>query len=380
MPKQKLIYLYTSDRPANDAKREIVMTPTKNKFATEAPTDGMIKMWCELANRDIVNQVDIFIDSHINCGYKALTPKANLYVVPNMDIVRDFISPGDIVIARGGFKPWYKTLAKIHNDRKNWILFYRANTNRNPWPFWDIILDDLLRKSSVMHLNRFWFKFSKPVNEEIFKYDPSINKSYGKHYNVCIGASHVHKKKGQFIGVRALEAYTKYYDHKLSAVLPGGFISCMYNREILNAHNRGIVDVTRHMTRQLLCELFNRTEVFIHAGPGGQNDRGVLEAMCCGLPVILTSPGKFSDFVSYGPNAVAKQDPLDIAHWIRSIRKDPPDPVDVKGWYQENNGLNEVCIPKMIKLFNWMNQFSGPVRPKMKNPREIVPWDEESSI
>ena len=381
MIKQKLIYLYTSDRPANNAKRELIMTPTKNKFATEAPTDGMIKMWCELAGRDIIDKVEIFVDSHISCGYKQLTPKASLYVVPDIDIARDFISPGDIVIVRGGFKPWFPTLTKIYEARKNWILFYRANTNRNPWPFWDIILDDLLKKTSVMHLNRYWFKFSKPVNEEIFKYDPAIGKTYGKHYNVCIGASHIHAKKGQYMGVRALRAYTDYYEYKLSAVLPGGFIRCMYNKEIITARDDGIVDVIGHTTRQLLCELLNRSEVFIHAGPGGQNDRGVLEAMCCGLPVILASHNHFSDFVSsgHGYNAVVdagkSTTPLNIARWIRSIRMNPSDPLDIKRFYQNYNGLNEVCIPKMISLFEWMNRFSGPVRPKMKNPREVVPWE-----
>jgi len=374
MTKQKLIYLYTSDRPANDAKREIITTPAKSKFATEAPTDGMIKMWCELADRDIVSQVDIFIDSHIGCGIKMLSPKVHLYVVPNIDIARDFISPRDIVIVRGGFKPWYATLTKIYEARKNWILFYRANTNRNPWPFWDIILDDLMLGGPVKHLNRYWFNFSKPVNEQIFKYDPEISKSYGKHYDVCIGASHVHRKKGQFLGVRALRWYMDYYEHKLSAVVPGGFIKCMYNKEILTARDNGIVDVTTHMSRQMLCELFNRSKIFIHAGPGGQNDRGVLEAMCCGLPVILTSPDRFSEFVSYTPNVKAQPDFVDIAHWIHAVQMSPTDPVEIKRYYQGYNGLNEVCIPKMIKLIDWINRFSGPVRPKMNNPRDKEPW------
>lgn len=377
MNQKKIIYFYTSDQPSYDHNHSglEITSISNNKFAMEAHSDGMIAMWDKLAST-LGYIVYVIIDAHNGFGHRQYSPSTAIYVISDIKYLLDYINPEDIIIARGGFKPWFKTLGALKKRRQNWILFYRANTNRHGWPFWDVTLNDLGDNSrNFIHLNQYYFGFSKPVNEDIFYWTQDDIKSM----NVCIGASHVHSRKGQYLAVRAASHYYSKYGNKLTGVLPGGFIRCSYNTEILLSRSKNFhdIDVLGHIKREDLRECYCKSSMLIHAGTGGQNDRSVLEAMACGTPVVLSSCSHFSSFVCdfKGPNTITSPNSESISEDIHDMLTDenPWKPQEVVDYYKKHNGMNEVCVPKMVRLFKWLEN-NEPHRPDMSIPRSIEEW------
>jgi len=383
-----LIYLYTSSGVSkNPLLSWDTSAVTKNKFARQIHTDGMIQMFDLIAARGYLNSVSVFIDSAKDHGKIRLSPRTNVYVVPDMDCVQKFLNPGDIIVVRGGFKSWMPFLRNLHGCRKHWILFYAANTNRTKWSFWDVVLDDLIDEPIFIHhppgMSRYYFNFSKPIHEGIFKPIPQTEKVY----DVMAGASHIHKKKGQYQVLLATIEYEKQTGKRLKIVLPGGTLRCFTNKLLIQMINTKVVDVdfTRAVTRIELCKLMSQSKIFAHAGGGGQNDRGVLEALRCGLPTIIANPKRFSPFLSSNDSVVKvlksppTEDVLLKALYERSQIKyksvrtrskelcsaiiemlKESGEVNVADWYSKQNGMNEVCIPKMLDLIKRIKDNPNP--------------------
>lgn len=362
----KLIYLYTSGgAPMCDPYVKAVSYPfweytkTHNRFATAAPSDGMVNMFKVLSDTDHIDHLCVFVDSTRSPGSLQLGSHARLFVTPSIAAVLDYIRPGDILVVRGGFKAWYPLLNHLYKKRQNWILFYRANTNRHPWPFWDIILNDLIDEPKSVR-GRLHFPFSKPVNEDIFGVIDAPN-TIPKEYDVMVGASHIHKKKGQHITLQALKAYYRLFGTKPKAILPGGFMrgwTTQLTKDILKS---GDVDVEGpvSMTRQQLALAMNRSRLFVHPGYGGQNDRGILEAMACGcLPLIFGQ--KHVSPTIWDHSVWITQEPNDIAQTIRKSLW-MVDTYD-RSTYQRINGLRTVCLPKFISILDFIKQNPIPDR------------------
>jgi len=346
---KNLYYLYTSDRPVKNWYGHYDPTKrTRNKFALRAESDGMITMFDRLARSGVVDSVRVFIDSRSGLGSNRISAHTLINVVPTMDLLSTLISPGDIVVVRGGFKPWIPIIRRIQHARKNWILFYAANTSNTRWPFWDIILDDLMTGPSPKHTaNRVYWPFKKPVNENIF-YPRSDTK---KIYDVCIGASHVHRKKGQFRAVQALVEYEKLTGVRLKAVLPGGFIRDKTNQGILDLKRSGEIDLDLPgaVSRRRLNNIFNKSRVFLHTGAGGQNDRSILEAMRAGTMCGVVNLKRSAPFVKRVAYNIESWEPKKIAVALQVLLRCNLSHL-VSRLYQRNNGLEEECIPKMELL------------------------------
>jgi hypothetical protein len=363
----KIIYLYTA---GGAQKRDIDDLPswdpdmqTKNRHALAAVSDGMVNMFKTLAECGYVESSTILIDSSVTPGRLKLGDRSTIYVIPSMNWAKTMISVGDIVVVRGGFKSWIPLLDYIYLKRQNWILFYRANTNRHGWPFWDITLNDLI-SSPVCVRGRLNFNFSKPVNEDIFgKIDAPG--TIPKEYDIMIGASHIHRKKGQYLTVQALQQYYRLFGSKPKAILPGGYMRCSTNSIIHSLIQSGDVDVTGPigMTRNRLALTMNRTKLFVHPGHGGQNDRGILEAMCCGcIPLLF---GKLHVSPTIWDNSIhISQDPANIAQVMHMALTNTGsmDPGSWRKSYNSINGLWEVAIPKMRKLIGFIEKNPIPDR------------------
>lgn len=359
----KIVYLYTSggapkcnlnSKPHFDLSKQ-----TTNRFAIAAPSDGMVNMFKLLVKKHLIDRLTVLVDSTISPGTLQLGIQSHLHVVPSMSWAEHFINPGDILIVRGGFKSWYPLLDYIYNKRKNWILFYRANTNRHAWKFWDIILNDLVDKPIALG-GRLHYNFSKPVNEEIFGIIDAPG-TLPREYDVMIGASHIHKKKGQHITVQALQEYYRIYGVKPHAIMPGGYLRGQQMRIIKDIIQTGDVDIEGpvNLTRQHLALAMNRTKLFVHPGYGGQNDRGILEAMCCGCLPLLFGRSHISPII-YDNAIHISQNPTDIAKIINQAL-DTVNNYD-KNTYSKINGFDKVVMPKMLDLLSFIDNNPIPDR------------------
>jgi glycosyltransferase involved in cell wall biosynthesis len=310
-----------------------------------------------LTRAGTVEHVYAFIDSRYSIGDINITNDFTLKVIPNINEVLDYVEFGDIVWVRGGFKSWLSVLRKLRDRRENWILFYRANTNRGGWPFWDIVLNDLISRPKKAR-SRLHIPYTKPVNEYVFR---AIIPSRIK-YDIMIGASHIHGRKGQFRAVEALMRYEQKYGRRLSAVLPGGWIRSRHNDRIheLVSKKRVDVDLIGHKRRGCLAKIMNTCSLFVHAGPGGQNDRGVLEALRCGIPAVIKDPKRYTPALMNDTRYVTVCNSDKVDDWVEAIHVALMKPAawesfdlyrrELAMWYNNNNGLYTVALPKLDTL------------------------------
>ncbi len=363
----RIIYLYAhSNHPNKRDKKRVeafsLNNQSSNRLAINARTDGMVYMLNRMAEQGMIEGADIYIQANSSFGNVPHTKHCNIYVIPWPELNIHY-QPGDVILVRGGFKSWIPFLQQVRSKRENWILFYAANTANTRWPFWDIVLDDLSSNSVIVN-ERYHFAFSKPINEEIFTYKPDIQKKF----DICVGASHIHRKKGQFRVVQAAVEYEKLIGKKLKLVMPGGFLRCVTNSLIHELQKSVDLYIPGPLSRNNLCQLYNECRVFVHAGVGGQNDRSLLEALRCGLSSVIVNPSRWAPWVdlntvairkshSWEPHSITKQIHTQIlfTKHLESLK-----PRDIHQYYNQTNGVDTVCIPKMERLLDFIEDNSEP--------------------
>lgn len=365
-----LIFFYVSDGACNDDANVTwdYMGITNNRYAQNVWQEGVFQLWDKMASSKVVSQAITYIDSmRGRHGNIRMTPNSVVCCVPHLKYALSEIKADDIIIARGGFKPWFPVLAELQK-RGNWILFYRANTNRGPWPFWDVVLDDLISQHEI-HDGRLYFSFNKPVNESLFFPKKEITKLY----DVMLNASHIHEKKGQHIFIHAAVDYQEKYDQNIKICMPGGFVKSWVREYILQTIQKYGLDVTipGGVHRKDLNTLYNASKIYVHLGTGGQNDRGCLEAMRVGLPVFIKNIRAFAPFVSkcnlYTEKVLEGLPSIGIAESFKHMLNEYNDlesPLykDASDYYLKSNGLWEVALPRMATLFENLYSIGQPNR------------------
>ncbi len=368
----KLIYLYTTGGAPRLPMSDTPPLPdlslrTHNRYAVNAQSDGMVNMLVRFAKYNPnYDELLIFIDSTVQTGHINISPCASLYVIPSINQIAEYIDPGDVLIVRGGFKSWIPLLAHVQDLRQNWMLFYRANTSHGSWPFWDVVLNDLIDTPRVIG-KRLHYHFVKPVNEDIFGLidAPGLMQ---RHYDFMIGASHIHRKKGQYQAVQALQKYYQIYGKKPKCVLPGGFVRCMTNDVIRGIMAVGDVDITMPggMDRRRLALLMNQCKIFVHAGVGGQNDRSILEAIACGMFPIIANQERTAPFVSSIGRvwSFKERNYIDLMEIMHSVLESNlwEYPVQMSQMYNNINGLSQVAMPRLEDLLNFTKENPSPDR------------------
>lgn len=294
----KLIFLFMSSKCAMDRDYSDWKPEGKcwNQYNELFYREGYFILLEKLLTSGVVSDLKIFYESNIGPGVADWINQADMIrlglkvrqeVIPHISYVDQFVDDETIIWARGGFKHWHDWLTKYKN--KNWLMLYSANTGRQKWDFWDIVLNDITTGCFLDERDRLIFPFIKPIDDQFYK--PSDSASYNR-YDLCIGASHIHDKKGQWRTIRAMQAYEDAYGRKLSAVMPGsprrGERTVSMYREL--EKNRLQVYCPGFVSKVDLVDIFNHSKIFIHLGTHGQNDRGPLEAAACGCEVILGSP------------------------------------------------------------------------------------------
>lgn len=356
--KMRLVFLYTSiganpvgsNSPWNPAQK------TENFYATNINgllSEGYLYMLKKMLEEKIVDDLIIFIESSKSPG-STMIEGIKCYVTPQIEYIEDYLKEDDIIFARGGFRTWFPFLNKM-KEQKRWLLLYAANTGRQRWKFWDIVFDDLNGKFDYDIHKRFWFDFKKPIHEKIF-----FPMKTERIYDLCLGASHIHEKKGQWKTIEAIIKYKEIFGKSLRCIMPGrgnrGVNTTKIKQKVSDYH----LDVAfpGMVTRDEVCKIMNQSKLFVYLGGGGQNDRGPLEALRCGTPIMITNPPNHSPVVYSNPQVcetVRDSDNFElVATKIRGCLENSSEGKReyTTSYFQSSCGLNEVIIPDMRKLFN----------------------------
>ena len=323
----KLIFLYYSEGDNPEMECDI-NKKSNNRFALNFHTEGLDNVFRGLIDDQVINECTVVIESTQGCGSLDFNPQYRALVVPSLRYVDDILDEDTVIFTRGGFRSWYDYLVKWSNEGR-WSWLYAANTGRQRWPFWDIVMNDLIDETYTDESERLQLRYYKPINHSIFYPNPGEKPVY----DIMIGASHVHDKKGQYKVVKALAEAKRIFNWTPKCVLPGSFRRGVFTNTILNIIDSEDLDITLPgmISREELANLMRRTKLFIHGGASGQNDRGPLEAMACGCHLMIASP-RYHDPVLYNDHRMTfvpdyVDDPasfaIEIQSWINTIDRNP---------------------------------------------------------
>jgi glycosyltransferase involved in cell wall biosynthesis len=261
------------------------------------------------------------------------------------------------------------------NETKHWVLFYRAASNRHFWLIWDLVLDDIdprIVDGVFVDKDRMYLPFRKPIPGNIFYPIDGATQEF----DICIGASHLHRKKGQERSINALIHAQKILNRKLKCIMPGRPFKPSYLAMLLDTAEKGDLDVYAPgmVSKELLAGFYNASKLYVHLATCGQNDRGVLEAMACGTPAMIGYP-KYHPPWMYGDKRLTfvadnADDPdktaeniVEAYQIVVSLGKAFRDRVRI--WYLEQNGMREQSLPMMVKLFEFFKTCPQADRPKL---------------
>lgn len=327
------------------------MSPRIDYLLEFFPSEGYYYLLSKMLDAKIVDEVLIVIDSKIDKEL-SFRPGMNCSVIRGFEKFPALLRSDDVIWVRGGFRGWHNILVPI-SEANHWLILYAANTPRQRWLFWDVIFNDLSKDQHLDSRGRFWFYWKKPTNPEAF-YPINMPRTY----DLCIGASYVHDHKCQWKTVDALISYKEIFNTNLRCVLPGGWYHGVETNKIrdkIEEHNLDVF-IVGHIPRSDLVKVLNQSKLFIHLGGSGQNDRGTLEAMRCGTPVIIETPRRHAPFVSECPHnkvvgiptsseAIAKTIHNQLELTNEGIRE------KVFVYHENRSGMAEIVLPEMARLF-----------------------------
>lgn len=358
----RLVFFYTQHSPA-DKTQTIVWDPhteSKNFFAVEEGglrSEGYFWLLKQLKEKGVFDEVQIIIESNRGPGSTHIEGIPCL-VIPEISLVHQFLKPEDIIWVRGGFRTWFVHLEQI-KKKGHWLLLYAANTGRERWSIWDLIFYDYIEQPKIDRIGRLWVKFHKPVSPKIFY--PTDSKLI---YDVCVGASHIHDRKGQWRTIEALAYYKHTTERNLKAIMPGRFVRGSHTTNIPKIVDSEGLDVTLTgmVTRPKLREVLNQSKIFVYLGEHGQNDRGPIEALCCGTPIIIANPRYHQSEVwdHQFCKIVKNTDYSSVVQAIEEYLKEPPNRKEVADYYEKVNGANTVVLKRMTKIFNLIKEIGKP--------------------
>jgi hypothetical protein len=364
----RLWYFFCSDGGSNaqDYRPWESHRQTSNFYASEfLPTEGFFTLISRLLEEGIIERATAVVDTGRDNGRYTYSEHFDCIAPPSLADVYPLIKPGDIILARCGFKQWYFVLEQLFLRRRNWMLFYRANSNRDRWPVWDVILDDLRPQGNPFfdQANRMHLPFIKPVNPDVF-----YPEYHGKKWDLCIGASHIHDKKGQWRAVEMLKRFRDLFKLELDCIMPGATRHSVHTAELLqNAADLGIL-MPGMLTRDQMRIIYNSSRALIHMGTVGQNDRCVLEAMACGIPCIIGSADVVAPYTIRSPNFL-------LTDWHHVNCSWLPNFINSATWVHDSvldlarcsTDLNHTIMPQMRELFRIFTLYPHPDRTLMRS-------------
>jgi len=331
-----------------------------NQYALQVKEEGYFYLLKRMLETKVVDEILLIIESVRGPGKIQYAPNFTGWVIPNINKFDPHLRKDDIIWCRGGHKSNYSFLERA-KKKGNWIMLYAANTGRQKWLLWDVILTDF-GPTSIDRRGRFWFHWNKPINPHIFKFT-----NEKRIYDLCIGASYIHDKKGQWKAIDALIEYKKMFGKNPRCILPGAArrgVHSNYNMYKIESYGLDI-KAAGMLPRPELAKVLNQSKIFVHAGSSGENDRGPLEAMRCGCFLMIANPQYHSPIV-YNDSEVCyvvdSTDPKEFAkkihsyiQWINSTTEENIGR-GVSSYYERVAGMETIILPEMSKLVQMMKE------------------------
>jgi len=116
--------------------------------------------------------------------------------------------------------------------------------------------------------------------------------------------------------------------------------------------------MTSMISRQQMNTIYNQSKLFVYLGYGGQNDRGALESLRCGTPVMLASYNRHAFFFKNNDRIIKianrpdefKSMAIEIRNYLQEI--DTEKRKETSKFFQDNSGVETIILPEMKRLFD----------------------------
>lgn len=353
----RLVHLFFSHgaAPADSRPPWNPKQPCNDKWL-DHQSEGTHYLIRRMLEEKIIDDVLFIIESNRGPGRIDFKDGIKGYVVPEISYVNDFMRDDDVIWIRGGFRSWHNFIVDNHIDK--WKLLYAANTGRERWPWWDVVFDDLKPINQKPYMDqhmRAFLHWEKPINPTVFyPISPMI-----REYDVCIGASKVHDKKGQWRTINALLAYQQKYGKQLKCIFPGGGGHGKHTNDAMNMIKVLDVETPGFVSRKELNTIYNQSKLFVHLGTGGQNDRGPLEALQCGSSVLIGYPRRHGTIVRFlGKIARDMDDPMKTAVDIHNALGlcNGVTRMNTAATFEKHSGAENYALPLMKRLFGFFRE------------------------
>jgi hypothetical protein len=351
----RLIFFYTALGQASPGP-DIPWNPSRksaNRFAVGFQEEDYYWLIKRMLETGVIDECFVFVESTHDAGFLSYPgPRPfTCFVLPQIAQAERFIKPGDVIWVRGGFRTWHNYLVDLVK-RGHWLMLYAANSGRERWPFWHVILDDRAGLDFVDGRDRVHLDFRKPTHPELF-----FPMNLELQYDVCIGASYIHDKKGQWRAINAISFLQERLGREIRCVMPGAERRGVMTARMFSVIRGAKLDVLMPgmVSRQVLNRIYNASKVFVHLGQGGQGDRGPIEALRCGCPLVIGYPQYHAPWtVADNSFCEIPPDPENsraVAGILASIVANSCSRSDVHAYHETQAGVENVMLPRMSRLF-----------------------------
>ena len=337
----KLLYLYTR----------------KKAYPVEfMKTDGHFPLMRALKNAGLVDSVRLVMETGREY-HETVEPGVEIETLRGgIDSLK--LDRGEVVWIRGAWKSWLPWIERHRYD--HWFIYYAANTGHAPWPYWHVILDDETGLNRIENGKRLWFNYHKPIHD-IFHVPVS---NIEPEYTLCLGASHIYDRKGQYRAFEVMKTYHRLYGIKLRCLMPGKFYSHERHTEAMRAELKDWpnVEMPGFVDRADLRNLLHKCQYFLHLNNTGQGDRGPMEAGCCGCNLILGATKHHHPY-TYAPESHTKLMPeMDDYETIARYVHDnvPAARADIAAHFQANSSITGYVVPVFRTLFQIFRENPEP--------------------
>lgn len=349
----RVIFLYVQHK----ASPGVAWNPKQkatNYYSKRITEEGYYWMLKRMVETKIIDELVCVVESGRGQGKIEYQKNIEGWVLPDIKELQKHLRPDDIIFVRGGWKSWHDPLIEIQ-EAGHKLLVYAANTGRERWKFWDVVFNDLTGDNKFDARDRFQFDFHKPINPLYFYHKRNTELKY----DLCIGASNIHDKKGQYLTINALLKYKEIFGENLKCVMPGAFRSSANTERMINILDSEKLDVLvpGEIDRCNLNAVLNRSKFFIHLGGGGQGDRGPIEAMKCGCQLLLGNNRRHHKTLYQNKgvcHVFLENDGIEEVARTLFWKVKSYNPKKRKGiadYYERKSGIETVILPEMNKLF-----------------------------